>query len=176
MPQSPDDRMIVVAQFSGSHGVRGAFKLRSFTEHPEAIFSYGRLVTKDGRGLTPKRIREVKPSLFLVQAAEISSPEDCEAYKGATLLVPRSALPVPDEDDDFYIEDLIGLRVVSTKGDEVGLVKAVPNYGAGDLIELKTADGPLILPFTKASVPEIDLAAGLVTVELLEDGGELPEG
>ncbi|MEM6745788.1 MAG: ribosome maturation factor RimM [Pseudomonadota bacterium] len=168
MSSPHDERMVVVAQFAGSHGVRGAFKLRSFTDDPEAVFSYGCLATKDGKPLTPKRLREVKPSVFLVEAVEISSPEDCDAYKGALLSVPRTALPQPDDEDDFYIEDLIGLRAVSTAGEAVGRVKAVPNYGAGDLIELQTDEGPLILPFTKASVPEIDLGAGRVTVELLE--------
>ncbi|MEO1659044.1 MAG: ribosome maturation factor RimM [Pseudomonadota bacterium] len=168
MPSSPDERMVVVAQFAGSHGVRGDFKIRSFTDDPEAVFSYGRLMTKEGKALTPKPVRQVKPALFLVRATEISSPEDCDAYKGALLLVPRSALPDTDDEDDFYVEDLVGLRAVSTAGEDVGRVKAVPNYGAGDLIELQTADGPLLLPFTKASVPGIDLAAGVVTVELLE--------
>ena len=150
MPAASDERMVVVAQFSGSHGVRGAFKLRSFTDDPEAVFIYGVLTTPDGRGLTPKKIREVKPALFLVQANEISSPEDCDAFKGALLSVPRSVLPPPEDEDDFYIEDLIGLRVVSTDGDDVGAVKAVPNFGAGDLVEIKTEEGPLLLPFTKA--------------------------
>ncbi|MEO1042731.1 MAG: ribosome maturation factor RimM [Pseudomonadota bacterium] len=169
MPSSSDTRMVVVAQFAGSHGVRGAFKLRSFTDDPEALFSYGALTAPGGRNVTPKRVRVVKPAVFLVEADEISSPEDCEVFKGALLSVPRTALPAPEDDDDFYVEDLVGLRVISTKGDEIGSVKAVPNYGAGDLIEIKTADGPLILPFTKASVPDIDLVTGMVTVELLED-------
>ncbi|MEM7741786.1 MAG: ribosome maturation factor RimM [Pseudomonadota bacterium] len=173
MPALSDKRMVVVAQFAGSHGVHGAFKLRSFTDDPDAVFSYGTLTTPDGRGITPRRLREVKPSLFLVEADEVTSPEDCQVFKGALLSIPRSALPATD-DDDFYVEDLIGLRAVSTKGDDVGVVKAVPNYGAGDLIELRTDEGPLLLPFTTASVPSIDLASGTVTVELLDDDDPAP--
>lgn len=161
--------MVVVAQFAGTHGVRGEFKLRSFTEDPAALFSYGPLTSRDGAVLAPKKIREQKPGLFVCRDASISSPEACEPFKGQELSIPRTKLPDTDDDDDFYVQDLIGLEARDEGGARLGLIKAVPNYGAGDILEIK-GDGPLLLvPFTKDAVPTVSLASGFVTVIPPED-------
>ncbi|WP_370336174.1 ribosome maturation factor RimM [Parvularcula marina] len=169
-------RMVVVGQFAGTHGVRGGFKLRSFTEQPADIAAYGPVATEDGRKLTIKLVRELKPGLFLCSAPEITSPEEGDAYKGALLHVARELLPPPDE-DEFYLDDLVGMTAVTPKGAPAGQVKAVVNYGAGDLVELSQVPGrkgAVLLPFTKEAVPEIDLAAGQLTVILPEEDDEMP--
>lgn len=158
--------MVVVAQFAGSHGVRGEFKLRSFTEEPAALFTYGALTAPSGQKLTPKKVREQKPGLFVCRDASITSPEACEPFKGAELSIPRTSLPQTDDDDDFYIDDLIGLEARTEDGDVLGKVKAVPNYGAGDILEIKGKAGLNLVPFTKDAVPNVQMAEGFVTVVL----------
>jgi 16S rRNA processing protein RimM len=166
-------KRIVVAQFAGSHGVRGEFKLRSYTEVPEAIFAYGPLTGKGGEVLTPSLVREVKPSLFICRAPEVTSREACEPFSGQLLSVPRDRLPPPDEpEEEFYISDLLGLEVRTTEGEVIGKVKALPNFGAGDLIEIAGPEGLMILPFSKDAVPRIDLRDGIVEVRLPEDEPE----
>ncbi|MEE4208413.1 MAG: ribosome maturation factor RimM [Parvularcula sp.] len=165
-------RGIVVAQFAGSHGVRGEFKLRSFTEEPAALFGYGTLISESGATLTPTKVRLLKPGLFIARAEEITSPEASDAFKSQLLTVPRDRLPPTEEDDEFYIADLIGLVALLEDGRAVGEVKAVPNYGAGDLVEIVSEGKALVLPFTKDAVPSIDFAAGTITVRLPEDDGE----
>ena len=172
--------MVVVGQFAGSHGVRGAFKVRSFTEVPENIAAYGPVTTEAGRRLTLSLGRELKPGLSLATAPEITTPEACEDYKGALLQVPRDLLPPPDE-DEFYFDDLIGLVAETAEGDPAGKVKAVVNYGAGDLVELAWIPGRkgvTLIPFTKKDVPAIDLAGGRLTVVLPEEDSDdvPPEG
>lgn len=162
--------MVVVGQFAGPHGVRGAFKIRSFTEAPADVASYGTLKTEAGKPLNIRIIREIKPALFLCEAAEINSPEDCDIFRAAKLYVPRSNLPAA-EDDEFYLEDLIGLKAITVNGQDAGRVKAVVNYGAGDIVELFNVPGrkgSVLLPFTRDDVPEIDLTTGLITVVLPE--------
>jgi 16S rRNA processing protein RimM len=83
---------------------------------------------------------------------------------GAELFVERSALPSP-EPEEFYHADLIGLDAVSPAGERLGTVVAVQNFGAGDILEIAPERGAtLLVPFTKAAAPEIDLAAGRLVV------------
>ena len=169
---------VVVAQFAGAHGVRGEFKLRSFTEEPGAVAGYGPLRTEDGRTLTATLVREAKPGLFVARALEIKTREDCDAFAGALLSVPRDALPPPEE-DEFYLEDLVGLAARTPEGDAAGTVKAVVNHGAGDLLELSGVPGRsgiLVVPFTREDVPAVDVEGGSVTVVLPPEDDETPVG
>ena len=172
------DPLVVVAQFAGAHGVRGEFKLRSFTEVPSDVAAYGPLRTEDGRTLTARLVREAKPDLFVARAPEIRTREDCDAYAGATLSVPRSALPPPEE-DEFYLEDLVGLAARTPGGASAGTVKAVVNHGAGDLLELSGVPGRsgiMVIPFTREDVPAVDVEGGAVTVVLPPEDDETPVG
>ncbi|NNU15711.1 16S rRNA processing protein RimM [Parvularcula sp. ZS-1/3] len=169
MAQKDQPRMVVVAQFAGTHGVRGDFKLRSYTEEPEALFGYGPLRAEGGASLTPKKLREMKPGVFLCRDAEISSPEAAESFKGKLLSVPRDVLPETDDEDDFYVEDLIGLDAKTEEGEGLGKVRAVTNYGAGDIVEIKGKGGLILVPFTKDAVPAIDFEAATIVVVPPED-------
>lgn len=168
------ERQVVVAQFGGSHGVRGEFKLRSFTENPLRVFAYGPMRTPAGHVLTPELVREIKPGVFLCRDPDIDSPEACERFKGALLSVPRGVLPPAEDDDEFYVEDLIGLRAYTAAGRLLGEVRAVPNYGAGDIVEILGDEGTLLVPFTRDAVPEVDLDQRRLTVVLPDDDGSPP--
>ena len=165
---NPADR-ICVGAIAGSYGVQGEARLKSFCADPEAIGSYGPLFTEDGR--TSYIITLTRPVAGGLGAriAGIATKEQADALKGVSLYVDRAKLPsLPD--DEFYHADLIGLEARDTGGVVLGRVLAVHNHGAGDLLEiagpgLKTA---LLLPFTLASVPTVDLAAGRIVVDLPE--------
>ena len=156
--------LIVVGAIKGAHGVRGEVKLKSFTADPDDLFAFGALLDESGTPLlTPQQSRAAKDH-YIVKADPFRQKEEWDALKGTLLHVPRSALPEPDE-DELYIADLIGLTVLSD-GKAVGRVKSVQDFGAGDLIEVQvSAGGPSIfVPFTKADVPEVDVAAGTLSV------------
>ncbi len=160
------DRLIVLGIIAGAHGVRGDVRVRSFTEAPEDIFSYGPLLSDDRDVLL--EAKSVKPAKdhFIVTPKAPRSKEDWDGLKGARLHVPRSRLPAPD-DDEFYIEDLVGLDAVSRDGSAIGKVKAVHDFGAGDLLEIapKTHGEPsFFVPFTMQDVPEVHFATGQVVV------------
>jgi 16S rRNA processing protein RimM len=154
---SEQETWVCVAAVATAHGVRGALKLRCFTERPEDVAAYGPLYDSRGNRLFDLSIVGPAKGGVIVKAAGVGDREAAEALRGTELFVPRSALPEPD-DDEFYYNDLEGLDVVDADGARIGVVKRVFNHGAGDLIEVESDQGQLrIFPFDKASVPVIDL-------------------
>ena len=166
-------KLIVVAQIAGAFGVKGEVRVRSFTDDPEACFAYGPLMDEAGRVvLTPVRHRTLN-DLFGVTAKEQRQREEWEAMRGTLLHADRASLPAADE-GEFYVSDLIGLRVVHVDGRELGVVKSVQNFGAGELIEVQpSSGGAYLLPFTEETFPELDIPAGLLRAE--PDEALLPE-
>ncbi len=160
-----DDR-ICVGSIAGAFGVRGEVRLKSFCAEPTDIASYGPLLTKDGsRSFSVTLTRPVAGALG-ARLSGVSSKEEADALRGTELYVARDRLPsLPD--DEFYHADLIGLEVRDPGGASLGTVIAVHNHGAGDLIEIRLSGKPqpLLLPFTRASVPTVDLARGILIAD-----------
>ncbi len=162
------DRRICIGAFAGAHGVKGEAKVKTFTMTEDAIARYGVVESEDGkRRFTFKFIRVIKPGLALVSAPEISVREDAAALAGTRLYVGRDKLP-DAEDDEFYIEDLVGLEAQDASGAAIGRVIAVHNFGAGDILELSSAPGRtghVMIPFTKAAVPAVDIGGGRIIID-----------
>ena len=157
---------ICVAQIGAAHGVRGEVKLRSFTQDPAAFNSYGPLESEDGkRRFEIETLRPAKDH-FVARIAGVADRDAAAKLANMKLYVPRDRLPPVEDDDTYYHSDLIGLAVVTADGAALGTVKAVLNYGAGDIIEIATADGttPLMVPFTSAAVPTVDIEAKRIVV------------
>lgn len=178
MEAQKEGQRILVGRFGAAHGVRGELRLQSFTQDPAAIARYGALSDASGtRRFEIKALRPVKDNILVAKIAGVSDRSAAEALTNTELYVPRDALPAPDE-DEFYLADLIGLVARDAEGAVIGTIVSVPNYGAGDILEITPAAGgeSLLLPFTKAVVPVIDLAAGQVTVVMPEVTEDEPGG
>ncbi len=156
---------ICVGAFAGAFGVRGEVRLKSFCADPAAITDYAPLTDEAGRVFDITLIKPWKNG-FIARVAGITSREAADALTGTRLHAPRAALPgLPD--DEFYHADLIGLEVLDTGGRRLGRVAQVGNHGAGDYLEI-TGPGlknPVLLPFTRAAVPTVDLTAGRLIVD-----------
>jgi 16S rRNA processing protein RimM len=161
--------LICVARIGSAHGVRGAVKLWTFTEDPFAVRRYGPLVTKDGkRQFELAQAREAKDHLVATFKG-VTTRDEAERLKGIELSVARDRLPATEE-GEYYHADLIGLAAVTANGEPLGRVLAIHNFGAGDIIEIAPASGPtMLLPFTNAVVPDVDLAAGRVVIKLPQE-------
>ena len=157
---------ICVARIGAAHGVRGAVKLWTFTEDPLAVTRYGPLSTKDGaRSFEVAHAREAKGHLVATLKG-VTSRNEAERLNGLELYVAREKLPATDE-DEYYHTDLIGLAAVTPADEPLGKVIAIHNFGAGDIIEIAPPRGPtMLLPFTNAVVPTVDIAGGRVVIEL----------
>ena len=165
---------ICIARIGAAHGVRGAVKLWTFTEDPLAVERYGPLSTKDGaRQFEVTHVREAKDHLVATLKG-IATREEAERLNGLELYVAREKLPATDE-DEYYHADLIGLAAVTPADQPLGRVIAIHNFGAGDIIEIAPPQGStMLLPFTNAVVPLVDIANGCVVIELPSeiDGGD----
>ena len=157
---------VCVGAIAGAFGVRGEIRLKSFTANPQDIANYTPLFSEDGaRSFSVIITRQINNG-FSARISGVSTKEEADALRGTQLYADRSQLPsLPD--DEFYHADLIGLNVLDTGGTELGRVKAVQNHGAGDLLEVQIKGGSstVLMPFTRAAVPTVDLASGRIIAD-----------
>ena len=165
------DKLILVGRVAGAFGVKGEIKLSAYTADPLALLHYKTLRGEDGAVvLTLTAARAGKPGSggaeVIARAAEAPTREDAERLKGLRLHVRRDELPPPEDEDEFYLADLVGLAAVTQDGEPAGRVKAVHDFGAGDILELDPGAGraTVLHPFTKAAVPTVDLAGGRIVI------------
>ena len=165
---------IVVGTLGGAFGVAGEVRLKSFCAEPEAIGDYVPLTTEDGKTFPMLVLTGQLKGGFTARVQGINTKEDADALRNVSLYAERTNLPnLPD--DEYYYSDLEGLTVIDTGSQVLGTIKIVVNHGAGDLLEiLPTGQSEtVLLPFTQANVPTVDLAKGRIIVDPPE--GIFPE-
>lgn len=164
MPVNPS-RLIRVGRVAGAFGVKGEVRITAFTESPAALLALGELLREDGTpGLKLVSGRTHKDSV-VGRIAGIDDKDAADALRGLNLFAPRERFPDPAE-DEFYVTDLISLAAVSPAGKPLGRVKAVHDFGAGDVLEIAPPEGPTWqVAFTRANVPSVDLARGEIVVD-----------
>ena len=172
-------RLILVGRVAGPFGVRGELRLTTYTQEPAALLRYRNLRREDGSpALTLTGGRASKADELVARAAEAPDRNAAEALKGLRLYVSRDALPPPQDEDEFYLADLIGLRAETSAGEPLGRVRAVLNHGAGDILEVDPDDGrPTALhAFTREVVPTVSLAEGRIVIAPVADTSEQEPG
>ncbi len=160
------DDLVCVGAIVGAFGVHGELRLKSFCAVPEAIETYAPLLSQDGNQSYSLVLTGRVKHGFSARLNQVSTKEQADALRGLRLFVRRDRLPsLPD--DEYYHADLIGLEVLDTGGVSLGRVKCVLNHGAGDLLEIHGPDlkASVLLPFTLAAVPTVDLAAGRIIAD-----------
>jgi 16S rRNA processing protein RimM len=155
-------RLVLIGRVAGAFGVKGEVRITAFGEDPLALLSYRDLKRGDGSpAFTLISGRTAKGEL-IAKTRDVLVKEAIDALRGLDLYVPRDALPPPEE-DEFYLADLIGLRAETPQGNGLGAVKAVHNFGAGDMLEIAPDVGEsFFLPFTREAVPEVRITEGLI--------------
>jgi 16S rRNA processing protein RimM len=167
-------RDILLAAIVGAQGLKGAVKVKLFTETPEALTRYGLLKDRHGKHYEVTAIRSARGGEAVISLAGISERNQAEELKGTELFISRGQLPAAGA-EEFYHADLIGLEAQDGEGRTLGKVAAIHNFGAGDVIEIVRPDGDnVLLAFTRETVPVIDLAGGRVVVAVPEEdeGGD----
>ena len=168
------ERLILMGRIAGAHGLKGLVKLQSFTGEPAAIGRYGPLLDATGQRRFEVTVQNLVKGGVVARIEGVADRTAAEKLRGIELYLPREALP-PAAEGEYYHADLIGLAVALADGTPFGVVRAVENFGAGDLLTIdRPGTGSVSLPFTDRVVPVVDLAAGRIVVDpplgLLEDG------
>jgi 16S rRNA processing protein RimM len=150
--------LILVGRVAGAFGIKGEVRITAFTAEPLSLVDYKTLLGEDGQlALTLLGGRVAKGGV-VARAKEITTREEAEAARGLQLFIPRALLPPVEDEDEFYIADLVGMTVVSAEGDLLGHVRSVRDFGAGDLLEVAPPAGESWwLPFTNEAVPEVQV-------------------
>lgn len=163
----PPERRVTLLVIGAPHGVRGEARVKSFTGDPMAVADYGTLFAADGRAFEIDDGRFLKDDLLVVKFAGITDRNTVAKLTGTELFVDRDSLPEPEEEDEFYHADLIGLEVVDLEGGKIGTLQAVHDFGAGDLLEIRPLAGGAtwLLPFTKIAAPEVSIAARRIVID-----------
>lgn len=160
-PENP----VQLAIIGAAHGIRGEVRVKTFTADPLAMGDYGLLYDSQGKSY---EVLEIRPSktVVVVRFKGVNDRNAAEALNGTELYIDRDQLPEELDEGEFYYTDLIGLDAIGTDGINYGRVSALFDFGGGDLLELRQSGRkPYLIPFTAASVPEVDLEAGRILVE-----------
>lgn len=161
---------VLLGQITAAHGVRGHVVIRTYTEVPEDIASYGPLEDEPGERQFEIEAVRVTPKGVIARIRGVDDRNAAEALRRTRLFIERERLP-STEADEFYHSDLVGLKATKPDGTLMGEVIAVHNFGAGDILEIRLAKGggTEMVPFTRAFVPNVDLGEGRLTVDLPQE-------
>ena len=157
-----DAKRVCLGRAIGARGLKGEVRIKTFTEDPLAIGTYGPLQDEARtRQFEISNVQTAKDGV-VARLKGVSTREQADALKGVEFFVDRDRLPDVEDDSTFYFEDLIGLVAINENGSALGQVVAVQNFGAGDLLEVRPATGgaTVLVPFTREIVPDIDKEAG----------------
>ena len=159
-----------MAVIGAAHGIRGEVRVKTFTGDPLALAGYGPLAAPGGRSF---EILDIRPAgnMAVVRLKGVDDRNAAEALNGTELYVDRSALPDDIEDGEFYHADLVGLAVRDENDAVIGKVQSVQNYGGGDILEIiHGARKGVLIPFTQAAVPLVDVVVGFVRIDSMAGG------
>lgn len=160
------DNPILVAVIGAAQGIRGEVRVKPFTGDPTALADYGVLFDASGRRFEVLSARPAK-AMLVVRFLGVNDRSQAEALNGTELFIDRSSLPDDElEEDEFFLTDLEGLEAYDAEGRFWGVVSAIFDFGGGDLLELRIpGEKPVVIPFTLAAVPEVDIDARRIRVD-----------
>ncbi|WP_457798433.1 ribosome maturation factor RimM [Methylocystis sp. S23] len=164
--------LVLLGRFGAPHGVRGEIRLQSYTGDPLAIAAYGALTDKNGaKTFKLLSVRPQGKDMLVARVEGVADRSAAERLTGLELYIAREKLPAPEDEDEFYLADLIGLRAERRDGGVIGVVVAMRNFGAGDMLEVSPLEGgeTLLFPFTKAVAPVVSVSEGRVIIEPPEE-------
>lgn len=154
---------VLVGIVGRAHGIRGDVAVEPRTDEPEVRFAAGRAVRVEG---SPRRLTIVTArdhsGRMLVRFHEVDDRSAAEALRGLRLVIDVDPADRPEQPEEYYDRQLVGLRVIDAAGAEVGRVTGVAHLPAQDLLEIDTGSGAALVPFVTELVPEVDLDQGLL--------------
>ncbi len=154
------DRFVALAAVTQPHGVHGRVKLKLFSESLESFKALSKHIIRENGSPVTLKVTGEAGGAPVAAITEIKSRNDADLWRGVVLGIAREHLPETDE-NEFYVDDLVGLKLATQHGDAFGTITATENFGAGDIIVIETVNGDeVMLPLTHDNFPELDIAKG----------------
>ena len=152
-----ENNLVCIGLISRPHGVKGEVLVKSFTEDPRDLESYSPIQLKNGDQISLTIVGKSKGQ-FISRIEGLCSRDQCEKLSGELIYVERKVLPSIEGEDEFYHSDLIGMRVVTENGKIIGVITAIYDFGAGDIIEIKKNDeSEIMVQFRKSIFKKVDI-------------------
>ena len=163
------EKRILIGKITTAHGIRGMVKVQSYVEDETLLETDALFTSEEGAKTLSLKLKNPIKDFWLAEVKGVTDRNAAEALRGTELYIDRNALPEADE-DEYYIEDMKGMKVVDGQGNDIGIILDIVNYGASDLIDIRPANGgqTFYLPFTDNIVLDVDFEAGIVKVEMPE--------
>ena len=173
MPESAKQNLVLYGKITKRHGLCGEVKVFAFGGHPETLSGIKKIYIeisdrKEPREFSLSRIR-IQKNVAIVKLEDVDTPEAADALKDSRVLVEKNDLHPPGE-DEYYWTDLIGLRVRTSQGDNIGEVKDLICSGGHDILVIKSQEQgrELLVPFVERFVTMVDIDRSTITVESIE--------
>jgi 16S rRNA processing protein RimM len=161
--------LISVAKIIDAHGIKGEVKLKSFTQSQLDLFDFKELLDSSGVSKYKLKKKSITAKHIIASIAGITNRNQAELLIGTSFYVKRLSLPKIEDEQEFYYNDLIGMDILNQQKQKIAVVRAIYNFGAGDLIEIEHPNGNLeILPFSNKVVPEINISKKYLIIDFPE--------
>ena len=163
------EELLQVGVITSTHGVRGEVKVFPTTDDPERFKTLKHVLLDTGREKKPLEIQGVKffKQFVILKFKGIDNINDIERYKRCPLLVTRENA-VPLEEDEYFVADMIGMKVITEDGIEFGTLSDVMETGANDVYVIDSKEhGEVLMPAIKECVLNVDMESGIITVHLM---------
>ncbi len=173
MPESAKQNLVLYGKITKRHGLYGEVKVFAFGGHPETLSGLGKVYVEVADRKEPRMFGlsgiKIHKNVAIVKLEDIDTPEAADALKNLNVLVDKNDLQPPGE-DEYYWTDLIGLRVRTSHGDDIGEVKDLIHSGGHDILVIKSPEPgrESLVPFVERFVTAVDLDSSMITVEPVE--------
>ncbi|VVC35061.1 PRC-barrel-like,Translation protein, beta-barrel domain,PRC-barrel domain,RimM protein,16S rRNA processing [Cinara cedri] len=163
------DRLVCLGIITSPHGIKGAVKIKTFTEKPENIFSYGELINGD-ESYKIDSISTVGDNLAIATLNGVNSCDEAELLRNKKLYATQDKLPELDNKNQFYHNDLIGMEVKLENNESYGYVTYIHNFGSGDILEIiaTSTKKNIMLSFTQEIFPHINVKKRYMVLSIPE--------
>ncbi|MDR2045512.1 MAG: ribosome maturation factor RimM [Rickettsiales bacterium] len=164
-----NDNLVYLGIITSPHGIKGAVKLKTFTEKPENISLYGELISGD-ENYKIDLVSVIGDNLVIATISGVNSRNEAELLRNKKLYIERSKLPKLNDENEFYQSDLVDMEVRLESNELYGHVKSIYNFGSGDILEILVISTKkrIMLSFTKEIFPHINIRGRYIVLNMPE--------
>ena len=164
-----NDKLICLGIITSPHGIKGAVKVKTFTEKPKNISLYGQLISGD-ENYKINSVSVINDNLIIAAISGVNSRNEAELLRNKKLYIERSKLAELNDKDEFYQSDLAGMEVRLENNELYGYIESIYNFGSGDILKISiiSTKKNIMLSFTKEIFPHVNIKERYIMLNMPE--------